>query len=39
MTTIPAGAFWMGVEGIIGLEDEKPRHRVWLMPTGWISTK
>ena len=27
---IPAGEFWMGVDGMIGLEDEKPRHKVWL---------
>jgi formylglycine-generating enzyme required for sulfatase activity len=30
MVTIPAGPFWMGVDGMIGLEDEKPRHKVWL---------
>lgn len=30
MATIPAGEFWMGVDGMIGLEDEKPRHKVWL---------
>jgi formylglycine-generating enzyme required for sulfatase activity len=30
MAHIPAGGFWMGVEGTIGLEDERPRHRVWL---------
>ena len=30
MVAIPAGEFWMGVDGMIGLEDEKPRHKVWL---------
>jgi formylglycine-generating enzyme required for sulfatase activity len=30
MVEIPAGEFWMGVDGTIGLEDERPRHRVWL---------
>ncbi len=30
MATIPAGEFWMGVDGMIGLEDERPRHKVWL---------
>ena len=30
IAVIPAGEFWMGVDGMIGLEDEKPRHRVWL---------
>jgi formylglycine-generating enzyme required for sulfatase activity len=30
MAEIPAGEFWMGVDGTIGLEDERPRHRVWL---------
>jgi formylglycine-generating enzyme required for sulfatase activity len=30
MAAIPAGEFWMGVDGMIGLEDEKPRHKVWL---------
>jgi formylglycine-generating enzyme required for sulfatase activity len=30
MVVIPAGEFWMGVDGMLGLEDEKPRHRVWL---------
>lgn len=30
MAVIPAGEFWMGVDGMIGLEDEKPRHKVWL---------
>lgn len=30
MVTIPAGEFWMGVDGMIGLEDERPRHKVWL---------
>lgn len=27
---VPAGAFWMGVDGFQGLEDERPRHQVWL---------
>ena len=30
MASIPAGEFWMGMDGMIGLEDERPRHRVWL---------
>ncbi len=30
MATIPAGEFWMGVDGTIGLDDERPRHKVWL---------
>ena len=30
MVEIPAGEFWMGVDGTIGLEDERPRHRIWL---------
>ena len=30
MAAIPAGEFWMGVDGMIGLEDERPRHEVWL---------
>lgn len=30
MAAIPAGEFWMGVDGMIGLEDERPRHQVWL---------
>ena len=30
MATIPAGEFWMGVDGMIGLEDERPRHKIWL---------
>ena len=30
MAEIPAGEFWMGVDGTIGLEDERPRHRIWL---------
>lgn len=32
MASIPAGEFWMGVDGPLGLEDERPRHRVWLDP-------
>jgi formylglycine-generating enzyme required for sulfatase activity len=27
---IPAGEFWMGVDGLQGLDDERPRHRVTL---------
>ncbi len=27
---IPAGEFWMGIDGTIGLDDERPRHKVWL---------
>src|SRR6184192_1398647 len=30
VAVIPAGEFWMGVDGTIGLEDERPRHKVWL---------
>ena len=30
MASIPAGDFWMGVDGMIGLEDERPRHKIWL---------
>jgi formylglycine-generating enzyme required for sulfatase activity len=30
MVEIPAGEFWMGVDGPIGLDDERPRHTVWL---------
>ena len=30
MASIPAGEFWMGVDGPLGLEDEGPRHKVWL---------
>jgi formylglycine-generating enzyme required for sulfatase activity len=30
MATIPPGDFWMGIDGAIGLEDERPRHKVWL---------
>ena len=30
MAVIPAGEFRMGVDGMIGLEDERPRHKVWL---------
>ncbi|WP_447977432.1 formylglycine-generating enzyme family protein [Candidatus Nitrospira bockiana] len=35
MVLIPAGEFWMGVDGLRGLEDERPRHRVWL-DVYWI---
>ncbi len=30
MVLIPEGPFWMGAERGIGLEDESPRHEVWL---------
>lgn len=30
MVTVPAGEFWMGVDGMAGLEDERPRHKVTL---------
>jgi formylglycine-generating enzyme required for sulfatase activity len=30
MAMVPAGEFWMGVDGMIGLEDERPRHKVFL---------
>jgi formylglycine-generating enzyme required for sulfatase activity len=30
MVTIPAGEFWMGVDGLQGLDDERPRHPVIL---------
>ena len=30
MATIPAGDFWMGVDGLQGLEDERPRHQIRL---------
>jgi formylglycine-generating enzyme required for sulfatase activity len=30
MVLVPAGEFWMGVDGMIGLDDERPRHKVWL---------
>ena len=30
MVTIPAGEFWMGVDGLQGLDDERPRHKVRL---------
>jgi formylglycine-generating enzyme required for sulfatase activity len=30
MALIPEGDFWMGVDGLMGLEDERPRHQVWL---------
>jgi formylglycine-generating enzyme required for sulfatase activity len=30
MAAIPAGEFWMGRDGMEALEDERPRHRVWL---------
>ena len=30
MAVVPAGEFWMGVDGPIGLDDERPRHKVWL---------
>lgn len=30
MVTISAGVFWMGRDGAEALEDERPRHEVWL---------
>jgi formylglycine-generating enzyme required for sulfatase activity len=30
MVTVPAGVFWMGLDGAEALEDERPRHEVWL---------
>lgn len=30
MVLIPEGPFWMGRDGIEALEDERPRHQVWL---------
>ena len=27
---IPAGEFWMGIDRPYGLDDEQPRHQVWL---------
>jgi len=30
LAMVPAGEFWMGVDGMIGLEDERPRHQVRL---------
>lgn len=30
MGLIPAGEFWMGVDGLQGLDDERPRHAVFL---------
>src|SRR5690349_8697684 len=30
MALIPAGQFWMGVDGLQGLDDERPRHWVRL---------
>jgi formylglycine-generating enzyme required for sulfatase activity len=30
MAVVPAGDFWVGVDGMMGLEDERPRHKVWL---------
>lgn len=30
MVLIPEGPFWMGAEHGVGLEDETPRHEVWL---------
>lgn len=30
MGAIPAGKFWMGVDGLQGLDDERPRHEVFL---------
>lgn len=30
MVAIPAGSFRMGVDGMVGLEDERPAHDLWL---------
>ncbi|HKN87608.1 MAG TPA: SUMF1/EgtB/PvdO family nonheme iron enzyme [Nitrospiraceae bacterium] len=30
MGSIPAGQFWMGIDGLQGLDDERPRHAVFL---------
>lgn len=30
MAAIPEGEFWMGRDGMEALEDERPRHKVWL---------
>lgn len=30
MAVIPEGEFWMGRDGMEALEDERPRHKVWL---------
>ncbi len=30
MVPVPAGAFRMGIDGLEGLEDERPAHDVWL---------
>ncbi len=30
MAVVPAGEFWMGRDGMEALEDERPRHKVWL---------
>ncbi|RPH79813.1 MAG: formylglycine-generating enzyme family protein [Nitrospiraceae bacterium] len=35
MVEIPAGEFAMGLDGMQALEDERPKHRVWL-PTFFI---
>ena len=32
MTLIPEGYFWMGTDDGLGLDDEGPRHEVWLDP-------
>jgi formylglycine-generating enzyme required for sulfatase activity len=30
MVLIPTGEFWMGGDGPIALDDERPRHKVWV---------
>ena len=32
MTLVPEGYFWMGTDAGLGLDDEGPRHEVWLGP-------
>ncbi len=43
MALIPAGEFWMGIDGTVGLYDEKPRHKVVLdafyMDTYEVTTR
>jgi len=33
MVEIPEGLFAMGLDGMQALEDERPRHQVWLPPS------